>query len=415
MSVNAPAIEAPEDGLTPAPRPQDFVITESMSVSPSVINDDGTVDIHIIRPGVGRGKGRHLYEAEMLERNAPVFAGWKMYIDHDLPSRRKERGGLPRPTDEIGGRVLESFWDPTVPADENFGQGAVIGRVRPVRKIRELIEDDPGLLEASIAAVATGVKPVTKNGQRAWLVEGIEPRGTVDWVSEAGAGGKIALAEALHDSEEDRAVDTLDCMTDDELKTYVEGRIPGLLEAEQAAITPPAEENEVMDHTDSLREALQSDEMRAMVRDLVEAEVAQERELIRAEAEADADRKLQLRDMRDEAHNTIREAALPVEWTDKLLAEYALVEGRPTAKLDVYDEVDEEGEVVKDALSSLRESLADDLAEQGRLMAALKPTRVEGQGPAKIVEGAEEVPSDKSYWRQHLEGAGVDPDKAYNA
>jgi hypothetical protein len=400
---------------------QDFILCETVAANPTAVQDDGTVLIQIIRPGIGRGKGSHLYEANMLERNAEVFAGWKMYIDHEMPDARKKRGGLPRSMDEVGGRVLESWWDSSVPANEQmgWGQGAVVGRVRPVRKIRDLIEDDPGLVEASIAATATAVKPVTRNGKKVWLVEGIEPHGTVDWVSEAGAGGKV-LTEAAVDTEEEVAFAAMDSMTDEELVDYIRNRNPVL--AESLIASPQVEESVEEGGTnmgltpETLREALDSDDVRTYVRDLVEAQVADERELIRADARAESERQIELRDLRDEAVTVIREAGLPEAFETKLMKEYELEGSYPSDKLDVYDEVNDEGDVTKSASQALRESLDSDLREQAELLAAARPTRVRGQGPTRIEESESEVPkadTPKSFWREHLASAGIDPDAAF--
>lgn len=175
----------------PTVPPSAFRLNEAPA-SPAFIGADGTVNIHIIRPGVGKGRGSHLYEARMLESNAEVFKGWKMYIDHLSPEARKAAGGLPRTWKDYGGKVEESWWDGTVPADPDNGweQGAVVARVKPFGLVQEIIEHDPEVMEASISATATGVKPQVKDGKRVWLVEGIEPKGSVDWVTEAGAGGR---------------------------------------------------------------------------------------------------------------------------------------------------------------------------------------------------------------------------------
>jgi hypothetical protein len=138
----------------------------------------------------------------MLEEAAPTFAGWKMFLNHLSPEAKKAAAGLPRDIRDTGGIVQEAGG--TGRAAERrrrHGQGAVVGMVRPVKFIRELIDDDPALAEASISASATGVRQVTHEGQRCWLVEGINPRGSVDWVTEAGAGGRIVpmLEEAYAD------------------------------------------------------------------------------------------------------------------------------------------------------------------------------------------------------------------------
>lgn len=205
-------------------------LREAAPVSAEV-QPDGTVKLHLIRPCVGRGKGRHVYEADMLSKNAHKFGGWRMYLDHETDTQRKSRGGLPRSVKDLGGIVTEATWDPNVPADGRFGQGAVVGTVRPIKAVGDLIEVHPDLIEASINARATGVKPVMRDGQRAWLVEGIEDHGSVDWVTEGGAGGKvIALAEAVFDgSEEEQEMALLESMTDEELRDYLQRSRPEVL------------------------------------------------------------------------------------------------------------------------------------------------------------------------------------------
>jgi hypothetical protein len=201
-------------------------------VDGGVFDSKGRVPLHIIRPGIGKGKGNHLYEAQMLQENAPTFGGWKMMLNHLSEEAKKAAGGLPRDVRDLGGRVQEAWWDNTVPADESkgHGQGAVMGMVRPVKAIREYIDDDPQMVEASISASATGVRPVTRDGKRVWLVEGINPRGTVDWVTEAGAGGKVAaiLQEAYSD-QEDVQTALLESMTDEEMLAHLRETRPGLL------------------------------------------------------------------------------------------------------------------------------------------------------------------------------------------
>lgn len=206
------------------------------------LDADGTVLLHVIRPGVGRGRGRHLYEADMLKTNAEKFTGWRMYVDHLSPEARKAAGGLPRSIRDLGGRIVESWWDDNVPADEakGFGQGAVVARAKPTPFVRELIENDPEIMEASISATATGVKPVEKGGQRVWMVEGIGPKGSVDWVTEAGAGGKVvSVMESVYEADNATEEAIFESFADDELLAALKLERPDLVAALQES-----EENE---------------------------------------------------------------------------------------------------------------------------------------------------------------------------
>lgn len=428
-----------------APPAEALTLRESISLAEgiagqSVFDEDGCVPIHIIRPGVGKGRGRHLYEADMLEANADVFSGWKMYVDHESPQARKAAGGLPRKTRDLGGRIVEAKWDPTVPADpeRGFGAGAVVGRARPVKWIRELIEDDPALLEASISASATAVRPIVRDGLRVWLVEGIDNRGTVDWVTEAGAGGRVAaLLEAMTD-EEESDVALLESMSDNDLQTYLAENRPEIKLAEageQTPITP--EEGDMADITpEALQEALvenpevlvkalaQSAESQLFVSTLVEAKLDEERDIIRAEAKADAQRQIDLRDLRDAAHAQIEESAsrLPESWRKDLKAKFTLSEGTATPALDVVDDVDDDGAVTKPAAEKLREAVEAEVKRESDRLAEIRPTRVRDQGPkpegnkpeGELKEGDEKpAGAEKTGWGQFLQEAGIDPNEAY--
>lgn len=414
---------------------------------------DGTVLIHLIRPCVGKGRGRRLYEADMLRDNADKFVGWKMYVDHESPAARKAAGGLPRSIRDLGGRITEAWWDPDVPAEGRFGQGAVVGRALPTKLVRDLIADDPALVETSINSLATGVKPVMRDGQRVMLVEGISGSGSVDWVTEAGAGGKVvALLEAAMEESDEPVIAAL---TDEEFSEYLAETRPELLARITEGGAPPftkkkaddskdgadpegdgdgdskhaalvaklmkkglprklaekaakrqlseglaedetTEVEEMPDITsDAVIEALRSDEGAAFLDEIIEARVAEkveeERDLIRAEARAEAERQSELRDMRDAAREKIAEAKLPAAMTLDLTSQFALVEGAPTPLLNVFAEYDENGARVKTAKQVLIEGVDQRIASGRALLAELNPTRVKGVSGGTIdpADGAE--------------------------
>lgn len=395
------------------------------------VDEDGNVKMILLRPCVGRGKGSHLYTADMLRENAHKFTGWKMYIDHQSDQARRAAGGLPRPVRDLGGRVVESSWDATIPAEGRFEQGAVVGTVRPVRLVRELVEDDPEIIEASINASATAVRPQTKAGQKVWLVEGIEDHGTVDWVTEAGAGARVvSLMEAVYHDAEDEEIALLESMTDTEFAEYVRETRPGLMEALEGRAPESANHGQGAEKVDinELREALQSDDGQAVVRAaveeqveerteaLVEAKLAEERELIYAEAEAVASRQIRLRDMRDGAHALIEGASFPGAYADELKGRYAIRGDVPTSGLDVLDEVDDEGTVVRAAEDALREAVQSEISRTRELIASANPAAIRGQGPSGgDPEGGQPAANgaDTPLWRQTLQEAGLDPDKTY--
>jgi hypothetical protein len=140
--------------------------------------------------------------------------------------------------------------------------------------------------------------------------------------------------------------------------------------------------------------------------------------LIRAEARADADRQLELRDLRDAAHRQISEAKLPQAFSNRAKALFELRENGPTPGLDVVDDVDDEGHVTKKAADKLQEAVDGAIQEQRELLAAANPTAVRGQGPgtpAKRGEGDEEPKKgDGTLYGAVLQEAGVDPATAWD-
>lgn len=411
-------------------------LSESVSLDESAIfRPDGTVPLHIIRPGVGRGRGKHLYEADMLQEAVEQgrFTGWKMYVDHQSPEARKASGGLPRSVRDLGGIIKEAVWDPNVPAnlEKGWGQGAVVGFAKPTSLIRSLIEDDPELVEASISATATSVKPVQRGRDTVWLVEGIRPKGSVDWVTEAGAGGRVApLIEALVESDNfEEELEMLEdsngniAVSDEELVEWIREERPDLLATLQETdfkgarparkpVTSPGgathdRGGEVPeDAYEALTEALESDEGQTLLdeavksafarvvapqlRELVEAALEDERDLLRAEGRAEMERVVEIRDMRDFAHGAIAESRLPEPFQAELREKYDIVNGKPTSALDVLGEEDgETGETTKSATDVLGESVESDIARKREQAASLRPTRVRGQGEVAKKEPAE--------------------------
>lgn len=422
---------------------------EAVAGTAGPVRSDGLVPLHIIRPGIGKGRGRHLYEADMLQREVADgrFNNWKMYVDHQAPEAKKASAGLPRSIRDLAGVIKEAWWDPNVPADARagHGQGAVVGLAKVNRFMRTLIEDIPEAIGASISAQATGVRPKMVGGQQVWLVEGIQPRGSVDFVTEAGAGGKVVslLEHALQESwfeDEEEARTMLEGLAVEQVLELLEAERPdvvsALLEAKgvpkkkdvdfpggdggkngvedddeddddaisggrakrvKSALKENKEGVAVTDIKELLTEALKTDEGKAIIEEavteqfkvivapklaeLIEAALEDERELVQAEAGASTTRTLEVRDMRDEAHKAIRESKLPASMQTELTAKYDIVGAKPTASLDVQ-EAEVDGET-KSALDVLLESVNTDIEAKRAQVAEIRPTQVRGQGPTK--------------------------------
>jgi hypothetical protein len=516
------AVEVIEGGDAPEPTSEDLRVVESVALptrdieeavalveafasedraeelAEAVRSGRGIV-LDLIRPCVGKGKGKHLYSAPMLEGNADKFEGWKMYLNHLSEAARRALGGLPRDVRDLGGLVQESWWNPDVPAEGRFGKGAVQGVVTPVPLIRELHAVDPRLVECSINATATGVKPGRVNGEKVWIVEGIESKGSVDWVTEAGAGGRVAsIMEAMIEdgSSVTGVLDTLDNGT---ILAWVSAHRPDLMEAMKDSsdddpddddddavkaakllksgdatsmsealamvkanakkksagdggstkgVSEAATEgdDEVAEVTpEALTEALASDEGQAALAPviasavveavrsldlgtevvaLVESKLDEDRKVFRAEAAARADRQGELRDLRDLAHRKIDESTLSPRLKDMAKGKFDIIEGAPTADLDLVADEDEDGKVVKSAETKVTEAVTAEIADGKAIMAEINPTRVRGQGAGKEAlkesaeggngegEGAKAAPSPM---KSLLEGVGIkgDPKEVY--
>ena len=67
---------------------------------------------------------------------------------------------------------------------------------------------------------------------------------------------------------------------------------------------------------------------------------------------------------------------------------FEIREGEPTVALDLVNDEDENGAVVKTAQQKLSEAVDEEIASGLKLMGELNPTRVRGQGATVLVEGA---------------------------
>ena len=167
------------------------------SQEPDSSGKGGMVTIDLIREGFGNPRDQHYYTAEVLREAAPSFVGAQMFANHLSPELQKKLKGLPRNIQDLMGRVRET----EIVTD---GEGRTV--MRGTASISQpwlwnMVEHDPDLLGVSINARGRSVTG-QKDGRSAKIVEAISNVGSVDWVSKAGAGGKVfALMEAQAEEE----------------------------------------------------------------------------------------------------------------------------------------------------------------------------------------------------------------------
>ncbi len=391
--------------------------------------EPGTVLLHLMRPCLGKGRGRHIYEAGMLSReaNSGHFDDWPMFVDHQSPAARKKAEGLPRSLRDVGGRILRTWWDGSVPAEGDFGQGAVIAEARPVPWVRELIEHDPKLASVSLNTFATGIRPTTYNGRPAGIVEGFEDSGSADWVTKPGAGGRVVqlLEAAMEDVEPDASDSELSDFSDDELSAHIRRHRPQVAEA----ITNqpgPGEEDEMDDAQvqEATLASLRSDDGKAVIREVVQ-EAAQEAvgtalrevlpqaigaaaETIEQGARDAATHEVRMGRLTERANEKIAEAKLPEKFAAKAKRQFAHV--------DLDDKLDEEsGEVTESAEEQLDALVEAHVTEAKDLIGSIRPTSVRSAGDGGSAEpgDVEESDYEGSFLRHELQEAGIDTRAAW--
>lgn len=371
--------------------------------------------VAVIRPGRAQGYGRRYYGTRMLEANAANFGGQPIFWNHeDLDVILKRGHGSRDPRDLCGWLQEATFWDPsyTEPDDKAQGRlkGAVMGYADVDAHADSLLSTFPQALALSANMDSTKIRiGKTAAGELAPLVEGVvKQSGSIDLITgKAGAGGKVLerLRESASLPYHPGHGDLAD-VPSDRLLEAARAR-PELAEHFREAHTPTPPEGSVSAiDPGKLVEALGDEAVQTRILEslagspaldrIVEAKVAEREDEIRADAQAESQRSLDLRDLRDEAKRLIEAAGqdrggllLPTYMAD-LQERYALRDGHPTPALDVWPELGDGGAVVKSAHDRLVESVQADIAREEAKIREANPTRVRGLGGA-APEGEERI------------------------
>lgn len=145
------------------------------------------VSVQIIKPGWGNTRDNHYYPREMLRRDAKKFEGAKMYETDHRDAEKSTR-----------------TWVSTVKEISGFtDDGAPIARVVVhdpgfVERLRNLNQANMlDKMECSILASGAAKNGFELDGRKGRVVESITDVSAVDWVTRAGAGGKVlSIAES---------------------------------------------------------------------------------------------------------------------------------------------------------------------------------------------------------------------------
>jgi len=138
--------------------------------------------ITIISPGFNKSKKRY-YSPKLLESSAKMFEGLKMYKNHLTEAEEKKLDGQPRSVDEWTSSIKETWYD-------NMS-GSIKGRAKiHNQKFWEFAKSAKDEIGTSINAFGKMIQG-TIEGVSTNIVEAFTKAKSVDWVTEAGAGGKL--------------------------------------------------------------------------------------------------------------------------------------------------------------------------------------------------------------------------------
>ncbi len=187
-------------------------------------SEDGSnkyIEFRIIKPGFGNSRDNHYYPRDVVERDAGVFVGAKMYEVEHKESERNNR-----------------TWVSTcVEAGERFdGEGGALGRAlvhnSDFWERAVALKEGGQLHQLQNSIVARGSwKPGEAEGRSAKIVTALSEGRYIDWVNRAGAGGNaLALFTEAY------AKDIHGITTADELADLRPDLVEAVVEAHQARL-----------------------------------------------------------------------------------------------------------------------------------------------------------------------------------
>jgi len=165
------------------------LLSNYTSLLEATLDSKGIARIIVIAPGFGNPVDNHFYPAETLSRDYSVFEGAKMYADHQTDQEEKER-----PEGSIR-QWVASLQNVTYQEGVGIVGDAIIIEPWLQQKLAAL-RDKKLLSEMGISIRAAGVGTKDKiDGKEANIVDRITQVRSVDFVTEAGAGGGVLLYE----------------------------------------------------------------------------------------------------------------------------------------------------------------------------------------------------------------------------
>lgn len=159
------------------------LVESAVTLREAAVSEDGTARIKLIQPGWGASG---YYSRPVLERDGPkVFTrGTKMFWDH--PTRTEERERPEGTLEKLAAELTEDASFDTQGAD---GPG-LYANARVFEKFKPTVEDLAPHIGVSIRA-AGKVTPGTAEGRTGLIIDQLVEGYSADFVTMAGAGGKV--------------------------------------------------------------------------------------------------------------------------------------------------------------------------------------------------------------------------------
>ena len=167
-----------------------YLDSDIVPLAESAMSDDGLIGLKIISPGWGSSG---YYPADVLQKDGPKAwrAGTQMYLDHPTESESRER-----PERSIRDLAAVIATTPEYREKGNDGPG-LYARAQVLPQYRETIKALAPHIGVSIRAHGS-FSPGEAEGRKGRIINHIASGESVDFVTKAGAGGKVlALMESI--------------------------------------------------------------------------------------------------------------------------------------------------------------------------------------------------------------------------
>lgn len=167
----------------------------------STEKDEGRLyKVILIEAGTSFTKKRH-YPKRTIQEAAPLFAGLKMYLDH--PTEREEFEKPERSLDQWMSTIVESW----------FEDGKALAHVHVHNKdFIEALSDSVFMEHVGISINASGRRhEAVIQGENMEVIDKIFAPRSVDWVTEAGARGRVLeLVESIENTKKTKEILNMD-------------------------------------------------------------------------------------------------------------------------------------------------------------------------------------------------------------